>query len=204
MGPRRKPASSSSSLSKKSNLNNQQLQPSKFGIQHFFERHSQNALASQNPKSATHSRAFDSKTATPPSNNSQKATQLPVPGLPQKNRLSSGANDGISVISTVQKSENQENLPRGHWNNAASKVEIRRNDFNSEANEPKHGVLTDQDQNISLTSKQDDPKNHLHSRAENLQAASTNSKDNPLDVSPEIAKSLSVKRFKFSPGMASN
>lgn len=197
MGPRRKPASSSSSLSKKSNLNNQQLQPSKFGIQHFFERHSQNALASQNPKSDTHSRTFDTKTATSPLKNSPKATQLPVPGPPQKNRLSSGANDGISVISTVEKSKNQENLPRGHWNNAASKDEIHRNDFNSEANEPKHGVLTDQNQNISLNSKQNDPKN-------NLQAASTNSKDNPLDVSPEIAKSLSVKRFKFSPGMASN
>ncbi|XVE90822.1 hypothetical protein DITRI_Ditri20bG0106900 [Diplodiscus trichospermus] len=37
-------SSSSSSSSKKPNVSNQQSQPSKFGIQHFFERHSQNAL----------------------------------------------------------------------------------------------------------------------------------------------------------------
>ena len=45
MPPRKKPSSSS----KKSNSNGE-AQPSKFGIQHFFERHTQNALlASQKP-----------------------------------------------------------------------------------------------------------------------------------------------------------
>ncbi|XP_062097786.1 DNA replication ATP-dependent helicase/nuclease JHS1 [Humulus lupulus] len=50
MRPRKKPnAAAASSSSKKSNQTNQSQQPSKFGIQHFFERHSQNALlASQN------------------------------------------------------------------------------------------------------------------------------------------------------------
>ncbi|KAL4378954.1 hypothetical protein GQ457_02G021680 [Hibiscus cannabinus] len=44
--------SSSSSSSKKSNVSNNpsQVQPSKFGIQHFFERHSQNALLASQPK----------------------------------------------------------------------------------------------------------------------------------------------------------
>ncbi|KAK8672375.1 hypothetical protein V6N13_110747 [Hibiscus sabdariffa] len=45
-------SSSSSSSSKKSNVSNNpsQVQPSKFGIQHFFERHSQNALLASQPK----------------------------------------------------------------------------------------------------------------------------------------------------------
>ncbi|XP_043718430.1 DNA replication ATP-dependent helicase/nuclease JHS1 isoform X4 [Telopea speciosissima] len=50
MAPRKKYGSSSSS--KKSNQNHQQSQPSKFGIQHFFDRHTQNVAlsASQNAK----------------------------------------------------------------------------------------------------------------------------------------------------------
>ncbi|KAL8105137.1 DNA replication ATP-dependent helicase/nuclease JHS1 [Apium graveolens] len=46
MAPRKKGGSSSGG-SKKCNQNNQQPQPPKFGIQHFFDRHTQN---SQNPK----------------------------------------------------------------------------------------------------------------------------------------------------------
>ncbi|KAH7525256.1 hypothetical protein FEM48_Zijuj06G0205800 [Ziziphus jujuba var. spinosa] len=55
MPPRKKSNSSSSNAttsSRKSNQSNHHPQPSKFGIQHFFERHTQNPLlsASQNPK----------------------------------------------------------------------------------------------------------------------------------------------------------
>ncbi|XP_020682385.1 DNA replication ATP-dependent helicase/nuclease DNA2 isoform X1 [Dendrobium catenatum] len=45
MAPRKKPASSSSST-RKANLSRQQLPTSKYGIQHFFERHSQTQAAS--------------------------------------------------------------------------------------------------------------------------------------------------------------
>lgn len=53
MPPRKKPHSSSKKLN-----SNQQSQPSKFGIQHFFERHSQNVAHSQKITSQT----SDSKT----------------------------------------------------------------------------------------------------------------------------------------------
>ncbi|KAJ4958932.1 hypothetical protein NE237_026043 [Protea cynaroides] len=69
MAPRKK--SSSSSSSKKSNQNNQQSQPSKFGIQHFFDRHTQNAALSdsQNARSLQPSQKSDPKKpsqSTPP------------------------------------------------------------------------------------------------------------------------------------------
>ncbi|XP_042487897.1 DNA replication ATP-dependent helicase/nuclease JHS1 isoform X3 [Macadamia integrifolia] len=71
MAPRKKFGSSSSS--KKSNQNNRQSQPSKFGIEHFFERHTQNAAqsASQNaqiPKSSQTSDPKNPSQSTPPAN----------------------------------------------------------------------------------------------------------------------------------------
>ncbi|PIA50019.1 hypothetical protein AQUCO_01300626v1 [Aquilegia coerulea] len=67
MAPRKK--SSSSSSIKKSNI----TQPSKFGIQHFFERHSQNASNSQNPK------IIPSPQTSNPQNHSQIIPSSPPP-----------------------------------------------------------------------------------------------------------------------------
>ncbi|KAK6234466.1 hypothetical protein QUC31_006872 [Theobroma cacao] len=66
MPPRRKINSSSSS--KKPNVSNQQSQPSKFGIQHFFERHTQNALV------ATHNHP-----SSPPNALLSAAPKSPIP-----------------------------------------------------------------------------------------------------------------------------
>ncbi|KAF8379126.1 hypothetical protein HHK36_028555 [Tetracentron sinense] len=106
MAPRKK---SGSALSKKSTLN-LQSQPSKFGIQHFFERHTQNASStSQNPKNVQTSQTTDTN------NHSQ---DTPPANLPT-----------ATVASTIT------------------------------------------------------------------------AKENSTEVSPEISKQVSLKRFKFSPGM---
>ncbi|GMY22919.1 DNA replication ATP-dependent helicase/nuclease JHS1 isoform X2 [Fagus crenata] len=129
MAPRKKPNSSSSSASlasKKSNPNNQP-QPSKFGIQHFFERHTQNALlASQNPKKS----------------------------LPSDDVPSSGpVRIEKSVLTDIKRQTKEPNIP-----------------------------------------SQNTPP-------ENLVMIGVNDAENLSEVSPEISKSVSLKRFKFSPGM---
>ncbi|XP_010275324.1 PREDICTED: DNA replication ATP-dependent helicase/nuclease DNA2 [Nelumbo nucifera] len=111
MAPRKK--SGSSSASKKSNQNNHQSQPSKFGIQHFFELHTQNA--SQASKNVQASQTTD------PKNPSQST---PPPNLPAV---------AAATITTTD--------------------------------------------------------------------AASNAEDHSTVVSPEINKSGSYKRFKFSPGM---
>lgn len=115
MPPRKKQNSSSSyssstTLSRKSNSNNQP-QPLKFGIQHFFERHTQNVLASQ------------------------------------KLQNTSDPTD---------------------------------DDFKSNENRPSNASL-------------ENPIVEVGVNAQPLVSLS--------EVSPEISKSLSLKRFKFSPGM---
>ncbi|KAL5560584.1 hypothetical protein UlMin_036795 [Ulmus minor] len=79
MAPRKKSNSSSSSSSiRKSNSNNQP-QPSKFGIQHFFERHSQNAiLASQNTKPSSSNSAISESQIPKPKSDSVADLELPL------------------------------------------------------------------------------------------------------------------------------
>ncbi|KAM4081953.1 hypothetical protein ACJW30_11G132500 [Castanea mollissima] len=133
MPPRKKPNSSSSSSSsvvKKSNHNGNQPQPpSKFGIQHFFDRHTQTQNASQNPK--------------PP--------------------LTSNANAVVS----------------------ASVLTDRSNENGPVSKKPDHNEA------VSQTTPE-----------ENVVLVGVNAADENLsEVSPEVSKSVSLKRFKFSPGM---
>lgn len=133
MPPRKKPhSSSSSSAVKKSNHNGNQPQPpSKFGIQHFFDRHTQTQNASQNPK--------------PP--------------------LTSNANANAVVSAQVLTDRSNENGP-------VSK-------------KPDHNEAVSQ-----------------NTPEENVVLVGFNAADENLsEVSPEVSKSVSLKRFKFSPGM---
>ncbi|OVA14827.1 DNA replication factor Dna2 [Macleaya cordata] len=65
MAPRKK---SSSSSTKKSNQNHQQSQPSKFGIEHFFERHTQNSQKPKNVQTSQTSNPINAPQSTPPPN----------------------------------------------------------------------------------------------------------------------------------------
>ena len=130
MPPRKKPNSSSSSSIKKSNHNSNQPQPpSKFGIQHFFDRHTQTQNASQNPKP----------------------------------HLTSAAAAAVSAP-----------------------------------------VLTDRSNENGPATKKPDQKEAVSQNTpeENVVLVGVNAADENLsEVSPEVSKSVSLKRFKFSPGM---
>uniref|UniRef100_A0A2N9F1V3 DNA replication ATP-dependent helicase/nuclease n=1 Tax=Fagus sylvatica TaxID=28930 RepID=A0A2N9F1V3_FAGSY len=149
MAPRKKPNSSSSSASlasKKSNPNNQP-QPSKFGIQHFFERHTQNALlASQNPKQSLPS---DDVPSSGPVRIEKSVLTVRNP----KNELISDSKDAVLASRDIKRQTKEPNVP-----------------------------------------SQNTPP-------ENLVMIGVNDAENLSEVSPEISKSVSLKRFKFSPGM---
>ncbi|XP_040995352.1 DNA replication ATP-dependent helicase/nuclease JHS1 [Juglans microcarpa x Juglans regia] len=198
MPPRKKPnpSSSSSSSSKKSNPSNNQQQPCKFGIQHFFERHTQNALlASQNPNNVTASNAgvSSSPNANPVAVSSSRN---PADGP------SSGPVDLEKSVLPVQNAINDSNSGRIGPNNDVLTSRNRKNVPNLQNVDPNLEVLASRE-----------PRNRSDSRTSNLNNASQNTPPANLDtmgvnadkdlseVSPEISKSVSHKRFKFSPGM---
>ncbi|KAK2968501.1 hypothetical protein RJ640_027551 [Escallonia rubra] len=159
MAPRKKAALPGS---KKPNQSHQQdSQPAKFGIQHFFERHTQNAaLSQQSPKVVANSNQR-------PQIGSNPATSCPNP----RNDASFGR---IERSDTV--------LPPGK---TGSNLEIADPD-------PRNGPNTIREvESVSQNTPTEDLLPVIDSAAE----------ENRSEVSPEICKSVSVKRFKFSPGM---
>ncbi|KAK9273764.1 hypothetical protein L1049_018574 [Liquidambar formosana] len=224
MAPRKKPSSSSSSSSKKSNQN-QQAQPSKFGIQHFFERHTQNAL-SQNPKTAPNSRASsDPNNAVSTMKNPKNAVnsrtldrndELISPHQNTGNALNSRANDSVNAVSTSQNPRNAANLrtidpvsavldipnPRNAHNSQNVDPQNPGRALNSGAIGPSSSVLPTQNpinQSNSPTTNQNNPSQITP--PDNLLTIAIDVEESPSEVSPEISKSVSLKRFKFSPGM---
>ncbi|XP_062173732.1 early nodulin-like protein 1 [Alnus glutinosa] len=125
MPPRKKPnsSSSSSSSSKKSNPTNQP-QPSKFGIQHFFQRHTQNGenvlLASRNPKPSSPSNAAVSTSHNP-------ATDAPS-SAPEKS--------GLPVRNPINYPENAPDLQKPDATHAVSASRDPKSWSGSQANDP--------------------------------------------------------------------
>ena len=155
MPPRKKPNSSSSSTSKKPNP-----QPSKFGIQHFFERHTQNnaLLASQK---------LQANNATP---NGSHSVAKPV-----SDGLRAGTSDLGSSTVVQEIPHPASRKPNGGEGNSNNND----NDNNNSNNPPSQ-----------------------NSPAENSVLPGTDAMEESIsELSPEISKSLSLKRFKFSPGM---
>ncbi|WOL06102.1 DNA replication ATP-dependent helicase/nuclease DNA2 [Canna indica] len=66
MPPKRRNAASSSAAARKSNQGQQPSQPSKFGIQHFFERHSQSQTAAPSESSKRSTTIADRNPSLPP------------------------------------------------------------------------------------------------------------------------------------------
>ncbi|KAF3447603.1 hypothetical protein FNV43_RR12790 [Rhamnella rubrinervis] len=155
MPPRRKSNSSSSSSSsntassKRSNPSNKP-QPCKFGIQHFFERHTQNALLA-----------------------SQKSKNVPNP-LPS-----------TSDFNLIPFSDSA----------AQSSIQIDANGASLASQSKKKGSDSNKDGPINVS--QNTP-------VENLIPVGIDADVGFPEVSPEISKSVSAKRFKFSPGMLIN
>ncbi|KAL6964901.1 DNA helicase [Sarracenia purpurea var. burkii] len=275
MPPRRKTNSSS----KKSNQNQQNSQPSKFGIQHFFDRHSQNTL-SQNPKDSSKARSSDPNNPslssqnprTEPkskpadkvhdfsklqnsgdgwiSNNPSLSTLAPrtepkskpaykvhdfsklqnsgdgsISGIIDPIRACSEAQNpkitidslGKNINSAVQNPkigsdllqrnaistvENPKITTGSRGGNTNSAVQSPTHDTNSGANGLNNVVLAHQNPKTKLIVRTTETKSlSQNTPPENLLAVSVNEEENQSDVSPEICKSVSVKRFKFSPGM---
>ncbi|OIW07361.1 hypothetical protein TanjilG_10196 [Lupinus angustifolius] len=147
MPPRKKSnASSSSSSSKK---------PSKFGIQHFFDRHTASQQKIQQSNDANPNTASDSKPTT-------DFTVLPSPNLPEP---SGSSKSGHVVLRT-------DALDASHNSGGSNNNDV---DRPSEVTPPESLVLPGSD----------------NAATESFAA----------EESPEMSKSVSLKRFKFSPGM---
>nr|XP_028961324.1 DNA replication ATP-dependent helicase/nuclease DNA2 [Malus domestica] len=152
MAPRKKPISSNTTSSKKSN-SKAQPQPSKFGIQHFFERHTQN---SQKPKEVAAS--------SPPQN---------------PKTLAATVSPTVAPVQSVPKIRKPAQIDAG---NAVL------------------ALVNDEIQSISQLGNKNSMSKYT---PENLMAAGVGGDKENVDeeASPEISKSKSLKRFKFSPGM---
>ncbi|KAE9617923.1 hypothetical protein Lalb_Chr03g0040701 [Lupinus albus] len=137
MPPRKKSNASSSSSSKK---------PSKFGIQHFFDRHTASQQKIQQSNEANPNTASNSKSTT-------DFTVIPSPNLPEP---SASSKSGYVAIRTDSSNNNDVNRT-------------------SEITPPENLVVPRSDCAV----------------IESLAA----------EESPEMSKSVSLKRFKFSPGM---
>uniref|UniRef100_A0A5B7AJ85 DNA helicase n=2 Tax=Davidia involucrata TaxID=16924 RepID=A0A5B7AJ85_DAVIN len=195
MAPRKKTASGS----KKSNQNQQQSQPSKFGIQHFFERHTQNAL-SQNPKSVLNSCKSDPKNVLSASEN-PKSVLNSVTADP-KNGVSAFQNPRNGSISGTTEAINAVSAPQNPRSIINSSFQILQNDLNSGTIERNDAVSVPQYPKSASDLRMPDYSNPSQiTPPENLLPIVISAEDNQSEVSPEICKSVSVKRFKFSPGM---
>ncbi|KAJ8438485.1 hypothetical protein Cgig2_008972 [Carnegiea gigantea] len=195
MPPRKKAnASSSSSSSSKKSTQNQASQPCKYGIQHFFERHSLSSSSSQNPKTSAAApetpkpssercvlqphnkepKKLDSKNVESKHKSGRKGSNSGGDGVGGSKRVRSGAAEQVEglviVDSDTQNPKNERNL-RGLKRAAG-------------AQNPKNG--------LNLETENTPP--------EDLLVDLTKSED-VSEVSPEVSKRMPRKRFKFSPGM---
>ncbi|GAB2270730.1 hypothetical protein Dimus_005601 [Dionaea muscipula] len=193
MAPRKKPktssSSSSSTSSKKSTQNVKTSQPSKFGIQHFFDRHHSLSSSSQNPTAAA-------TTPTTTSTTTNRTTSTPSAAA-------------VSAASHDPKPKSASSDPGGA--NSASRRPADTRVFKVESlpkvnDSGSNMVETVEDRKNSV----DDPKKEANVEAGDLSKlpVSTPTEDlvaNVADLdaefSPDCSKQVPRKRFKFSPGM---
>ncbi|WCJ23084.1 DNA replication ATP-dependent helicase/nuclease JHS1 [Euphorbia peplus] len=182
MGPRKKlkysstPSSSSASKNKSSNSN--QL-PAKYGIQHFFQRHSQNSTSPIKKK---------------------------IPLLPPPNTNRNPSIDKIDDVSAfvAPKPRNGSligedsvrcNVSDGSGSNAPRNPSVDEKADVSAFVAPKHRNGS-HSSSIDKDSVQCTGSRFDHGKVDK----GTIVEDSPVFVSPEASKSVAVKRFKFSPG----
>ncbi|XP_028095091.1 DNA replication ATP-dependent helicase/nuclease DNA2 isoform X1 [Camellia sinensis] len=174
MPPRKK----QNSTSKKSNPNHQNSQPSKFGIQHFFDRHTQNTL-SQNPN--------NSQSSDP--NNASKSKPL----------------HAVNGVSNLQNPENGSESGSIHTPQPKIAIDSHqnpKNDLNLGALGRSNEVSAHQSKKKKLNLRSTDANSlSQNTPPDNLFPIAVNDGENQSEASPEISKSVSAKRFKFSPGM---
>ncbi|GAB4862029.1 hypothetical protein Ancab_037283 [Ancistrocladus abbreviatus] len=196
--PPKKKLNASASSSKKPNQN-QSSQTCKFGIQHFFERHSH--AASQNSEkgtaSASNAVASASQAAKPTAGHTTRASDADAGALPATvANLNPFTSSNVDSTGQVPKhivsvrecgAENGVAGSRKVENGMKEVVEVAEIVVvDSSAKNPNHGV------NLRVA---DSNKPSQTTPPDNL----LNSLD--VEISPEVSKNVSRKRFKFSPGM---
>ncbi|KAL0397452.1 UNVERIFIED_CONTAM: DNA replication ATP-dependent helicase/nuclease JHS1 [Sesamum calycinum] len=229
MAPRKR----TSSGGKKSSHHNQEplqpSQPSKFGIQHFFERHSQ----TQKTLSQNSSKRDDNRPPTPISRHAAATNQNPqiVPKPIMNPKLGSnldhaevGAENpgGMSKLVNIESmgkylrgvnpGVNAVNLTKIDANSSVS----RNAEFRSDVLVPGCVDMGCGNPGNAFNDRVMDLKNvkkggnfreveasspSQDTPVENVLPVVIDNEENQLEVSPEASKSFSVKRFKFSPGM---
>lgn len=233
--PPRKRASSGGS--KKSNHQNQQQaapppqqqpsQPPKFGIQHFFERHTQNVL-SQKSKARLDSRSSGSDTSA----------AAPNERIIANRSVQDHRNDSISIAENSANAPDSMKILRnvGRPNDVSMTrscrdvAELTRMDMNSAALAPRSAsgepelrntevqihsnscqrlgkdlssrvIETENSKNGASLLGSDSNNSSQNTPSDNLLPVVVGDDANAAEVTPEVCKSASVKRFKFSPGM---
>ncbi|RVW22633.1 hypothetical protein CK203_102058 [Vitis vinifera] len=236
MAPRKKPSS-------KSNQNQPNSQPSKFGIQHFFLRHSQSSTSRPNDAVCTPGPNPPSQSAPP--------LQNPTAACPENVLISATAARSNAVSApkppplesglALQNPKTAPSLGIADENDAVSASGNPRKALNLDSTDPKNGLSTSQnpsnagriesvsnfgnalnsgtaDSNNAVStrknprnafpsastsnSRKTDPNNPSQSTPPgNIPAMAVDVEENPSQVSPEVSKSMALKRFKFSPGM---
>lgn len=193
MAPRKKinngaPKKASSSGNQNNHAHHQrQSQPSKFGIQHFFERHSQNQ--SQNLK----------KPVNPP--NSKPDSSSPVSAAPLNPQIAPKIRDYDastcldSSVTVPPRPGNESDLRGVGKENQGLSCQNSRSDASS--------VLDEQNKEgneLNNPSQNTPAENHLPVVID----VDGNHDEEVQEVSPEVCTGKPPKRFKFSPGMVAN
>ncbi|XP_060219092.1 DNA replication ATP-dependent helicase/nuclease JHS1 [Lycium barbarum] len=209
MPPKKRTSSGSTKKSTHQNHNlqqqQQQSQPSKFGIQHFFERHSQNTLSQksktplvphnsnsnsfQNPKDNS-SVSSVSKTDTNVLDSNERE-KIGEKGLSFKvNSVSHVKSNGNVIELKVLERFKDKGIGEGEQKvNSVSKV------IKSNGNVTEPDKIIDVGENENKESNVSLKKNEWGSSSQNTPTE----EKNQAEVTPEFCKS--AKRFKFSPGM---
>ncbi|PHU30986.1 hypothetical protein BC332_03079 [Capsicum chinense] len=189
MAPRKR--TSSGSTKKSTNQHQQQQQqsqPSKFGIEHFFERHTQNTLSQK------------SKTPLVPHNsnslqNPKETSTVSVPKTPA-NVLDVRCLDSNEMNSAARKGENGLNLKNSVSQVESNKIVVERIKDKRVGGGEKEGI------SVSLKKNESGSSSSQSTPTETVVAAGIGEEKNQAEVTPEFCKSVSLnKRFKFSPGM---
>lgn len=189
MAPRKR--TSSGSTKKSTNQHQQQQQqsqPSKFGIEHFFERHTQNILSQK------------SKTPLVPHNsnslqNPKETSTVSVPKTPA-NVLDVRCLDSNEMNSAARKGENGLNLKNSVSQVESNKIVVERIKDKGVGGGEKEGI------SVSLKKNESGSSSSQSTPTETVVAAGIGEEKNQAEVTPEFCKSVSLnKRFKFSPGM---
>lgn len=201
MAPRKRTNSASKKSSSNHNNQHQQSQPSKFGIQHFFERHTQNQ--SQNSKKHPQCINSDPTTTALHSQNPQFAPEV------RNHSHTSPRNDAVNAeranskdsVSADQNTGDQSVLKGRRAKNAnlSCETENSRDDLELGVSH-----LEELENGGNLKVKKLNNPSQITPAENQLPVAlhmDENQGEDQVEVSPEVRKGNPSKRFKFSPGM---